>query len=174
MNGWIENYQQATDCSILAIAIATVFVITGSWRAPMGDEEFRYRQIIATSCAIWALPLCTGMENFGFRAVELTPLWHCRISCLGKGLVCARDGKLVKPVHPPRKSAISLRDRCWLVAKPVYLRYVLTHGWRFLFIAAEVRFSILCVRTMLNPPRSVSIHIWWVLCRREKKLTLDS
>jgi len=27
---------------------------------------------------------------------------------------------------------------CWLVAKPAYMRYVLTHGWRFLFIFLEV------------------------------------
>lgn len=28
-------------------------------------------------------------------------------------------------------------NRCWLEAKPVYLRYVLMHGWRFLFIIIE-------------------------------------
>ncbi|TFK31354.1 G protein-coupled glucose receptor regulating Gpa2-domain-containing protein [Crucibulum laeve] len=27
---------------------------------------------------------------------------------------------------------------CWLVEKPIYIRYVLTHGWRFLFIFIEV------------------------------------
>ncbi|KAF8334377.1 G protein-coupled glucose receptor regulating Gpa2-domain-containing protein [Amanita rubescens] len=27
---------------------------------------------------------------------------------------------------------------CWLEAKPVYLRYVLMHGWRFLFIFIEI------------------------------------
>lgn len=30
------------------------------------------------------------------------------------------------------------RYRCWLVEKPVYMRYVLTHGWRFLFIFLEI------------------------------------
>jgi len=29
-------------------------------------------------------------------------------------------------------------DWCWLEAKPVYIRYVLTHGWRFLFIIIEI------------------------------------
>ncbi|KIJ37268.1 hypothetical protein M422DRAFT_781835 [Sphaerobolus stellatus SS14] len=27
---------------------------------------------------------------------------------------------------------------CWLVENPKYIRYVLTHGWRFLFIAIEI------------------------------------
>jgi len=27
---------------------------------------------------------------------------------------------------------------CWIKAKPVYLRYVLTHGWRYLFIITEI------------------------------------
>ncbi|KAJ8507828.1 hypothetical protein ONZ45_g9847 [Pleurotus djamor] len=31
---------------------------------------------------------------------------------------------------------------CWLVDKPVHLRYVLTHGWRFLFIFTEIALSI--------------------------------
>ena len=33
--------------------------------------------------------------------------------------------------------------RCWIEAKPVYLRYVLTHGWRFLFIIIEVCFYVI-------------------------------
>ncbi|KAJ8507827.1 hypothetical protein ONZ45_g9844 [Pleurotus djamor] len=31
---------------------------------------------------------------------------------------------------------------CWLVEKPPYLRYVLTHGWRYLFMLIEVGLSI--------------------------------
>ncbi|KAG9221357.1 hypothetical protein CCMSSC00406_0009934 [Pleurotus cornucopiae] len=31
---------------------------------------------------------------------------------------------------------------CWLVEKPVPLRYVLTHGWRYLFIVIEIALSI--------------------------------
>jgi len=27
---------------------------------------------------------------------------------------------------------------CWIKQKPVYLRYVLTHGWRYLFIITEI------------------------------------
>ncbi|KAF8633201.1 hypothetical protein AX15_001470 [Amanita polypyramis BW_CC] len=34
---------------------------------------------------------------------------------------------------------------CWIKAKPSYLRYVLTHGWRFLFIAIEI-----CLYVYLN------------------------
>ncbi|KAK2459262.1 hypothetical protein APHAL10511_008739, partial [Amanita phalloides] len=33
-------------------------------------------------------------------------------------------------------------DWCWINAKPVYLRYVLTHGWRFLFIIIEISLYI--------------------------------
>jgi len=38
--------------------------------------------------------------------------------------------------------ALQLFDRCWIEAKPVYLRYVLTHGWRFLFIIIEISLYI--------------------------------
>ena len=32
----------------------------------------------------------------------------------------------------------SFIGRCWLEEKPAYMRYVLTHGWRFLFIFLEI------------------------------------
>jgi hypothetical protein len=35
-------------------------------------------------------------------------------------------------------TGLTLAHRCWIKAEPVYLRYVLTHGWRFMFIAIEV------------------------------------
>jgi hypothetical protein len=56
---------QATDCTILAITLSTVSVITEKWRMPRGDDGSRYRQIIFTSCAIWALPLFTGFLALG-------------------------------------------------------------------------------------------------------------
>jgi len=34
---------------------------------------------------------------------------------------------------------------CWLVEKPAYMRYVLTHGWRFFFIFLEI-----CLYTYLH------------------------
>ena len=32
----------------------------------------------------------------------------------------------------------ALFDRCWITAKPTYLRYVLNEGWRLSFIVIEV------------------------------------
>ncbi|KAG9217959.1 hypothetical protein PLEOSDRAFT_1086413 [Pleurotus ostreatus PC15] len=57
---------------------------------------------------------------------------------------------------------------CWLTADPVYLRYVLTHGWRYLFMVIEVavytylhfylrrHFRRLAVPIVSNPPSSAS------------------
>ncbi|KDQ28615.1 hypothetical protein PLEOSDRAFT_1111885 [Pleurotus ostreatus PC15] len=55
---------------------------------------------------------------------------------------------------------------CWLVNKPTYLRYVLTHGWRYLFMLLEIilytylhfylrrHFRNLAVPLTSNPPAS--------------------
>jgi hypothetical protein len=37
-------------------------------------------------------------------------------------------------------------NRCWLVEKPAYMRYVLTHMWRFLFIFLEIGLYTYLVR----------------------------
>ncbi|KAF4586491.1 hypothetical protein EYR38_010767 [Pleurotus pulmonarius] len=55
---------------------------------------------------------------------------------------------------------------CWLTPNPVYLRYALTHGWRYLFMAVEIaayaylhvylrrHFRRLAVPIVSNPPSS--------------------
>jgi hypothetical protein len=98
---------------------------------------------------------------------------HDRIFRLDKGLVCARNGKLVPTSFSRSFDDFSLRVRCWLVDKPAYLRYVLTHAWRFLFITIEVRLSTPSVRTMLKGPLDMSLYVYGrCIIIRKKILTL--
>lgn len=54
-----------------------------------------------------------------------------------------------------------MMNRCWLVNKPTYLRYVLTHGWRYLFMLLEVRATRDRIAFSCNDARYVdhTLHI---------------
>ncbi|PBK58980.1 hypothetical protein ARMSODRAFT_1091003 [Armillaria solidipes] len=50
---------------------------------------------------------------------------------------------------------------CWLTPEPVYVRYVLTHGWRFLFIFIEIglyTYLYIYLRTQMKVRNLVSTH----------------
>ncbi|KAF8337207.1 G protein-coupled glucose receptor regulating Gpa2-domain-containing protein [Amanita rubescens] len=104
-NGFVSQVTvQGTDTSILVIAIATVYTLTGRGAvSSVPEQRWRYGQIFLICVSVWALPFFTG-----FLA-------------LGMGRYAPASG-----------------NWCWIDAKPVYLRYVLTHGWRYLFIITEI------------------------------------
>ncbi|KAF3914140.1 hypothetical protein AA313_de0207954 [Arthrobotrys entomopaga] len=100
-SGFIEQLSiQATDTSIFAIAIVTVWSLT---RETMIHETLP-RWITFLVCAsTWVLPIITAFVALGRASYG--------------------------PVSG---------NWCWLPARPTYYRYVLMHGWRFLFIIAEI------------------------------------
>jgi hypothetical protein len=61
----VQTTLQGTDCAVLAIAIATVFLITRSAKGSCVDDELEDRQIALWTCAIWILPLFTGLLSLG-------------------------------------------------------------------------------------------------------------
>ncbi|KAK6542919.1 hypothetical protein TWF694_006857 [Orbilia ellipsospora] len=100
-SGFIEQLSiQATDTSILAIAIVTVWSLT---RETMIHETLPRRVTFLMCAATWVLPITTAFV------------------ALGRGSYVPVSG-----------------NWCWLPATPKYYRYVLMHGWRFLFIFAEI------------------------------------
>ncbi|KAF8344578.1 hypothetical protein F5887DRAFT_264433 [Amanita rubescens] len=104
LNGFVEQVtDQATDCSILAITITTVYAITR--RVPISTTlvEHQYKRIALICCAIWIFPFFTGFLALGMG-------WYGPVT----------------------------GSWCWIKDKPKYLRYVLTHNWRFLFIISEI------------------------------------
>ncbi|KAF8344553.1 G protein-coupled glucose receptor regulating Gpa2-domain-containing protein [Amanita rubescens] len=104
-NGFVGQVtSQATDCSILAITITTVYTITRETvKSTPSPGRRLYERIVLLSCSIWALPLFTGFLALGMR-------WYGPVT----------------------------GSRCWIKENPKYLRYALTHGWRFLFIIIEI------------------------------------
>ena len=59
-------------------------------------------------------------------------------------------------------AGLTLAHRCWITAEPVYLRYVLTHGWRFLFIAIEVCFDLHWKLDSLTVSNQICLYIYLV------------
>ncbi|KAK0472429.1 G protein-coupled glucose receptor regulating Gpa2-domain-containing protein [Armillaria luteobubalina] len=104
-NGFIGQLSvQATDTSILAIAVVTVLIVIAAHESWLGDsKKDKMRFIIIVCACTWVMPLMTSFI------------------ALGKGYYTAVSG-----------------NWCWITAEPVYLRYVLTHAWRFLFIFIEI------------------------------------
>ncbi|KAF8712520.1 hypothetical protein AX14_013036 [Amanita brunnescens Koide BX004] len=95
----------------------------------------------ATDCAILAIAVTTVHTITGRRISAVSSSdgrWQYRRTAL---LTCAIwalpffTGFLALGM---RWYAPATGDWCWIEAKPVYLRYVLTHGWRFLFIIIEI------------------------------------
>ncbi|KAK0197632.1 G protein-coupled glucose receptor regulating Gpa2-domain-containing protein [Armillaria mellea] len=113
-NGFIGQLSvQATDTSILAIAVVTVLIVTATHESWLGDSKRDKMRFVTIICACtWVMPLITSFI------------------ALGKGYYTAVSG-----------------NWCWLTAEPVYLRYVLTHGWRFLFIFIEIGSILLSLHT---------------------------
>ncbi|KAG0642370.1 hypothetical protein HOY80DRAFT_1020772 [Tuber brumale] len=100
MNGLITQITlQATDLSILAIAIITVWAIT----APTTFGLWSTRKAIIVVCFIWVIPFTTGFTAFAKD-------WY----------------------HPVSG------NWCWIQSKPAYLRYALTHAWRFFVIISVI------------------------------------
>ncbi|PUU74047.1 G protein-coupled glucose receptor regulating Gpa2-domain-containing protein [Tuber borchii] len=100
MNGLVTQITvQATDLSILAIAIVTVWVVTN----PGTFGAWSTRKAVLAVCFIWVLPFITGFTALGKD-------WY----------------------HPVSG------NWCWIQKKPVYLRYALTHGWRFFVIISVI------------------------------------
>ncbi|KIL56902.1 hypothetical protein M378DRAFT_172311 [Amanita muscaria Koide BX008] len=102
-NGFVGQVTvQATDCAILAIAIATLWVIVRR-ESSVSAAQWRSWKVAVVSLTIWALPFFTGLLALGMH-------WYAPAS----------------------------GNWCWIKTNPPYLRYVLTHGWRFLFVLIEV------------------------------------
>ncbi|KAK2459257.1 hypothetical protein APHAL10511_008734 [Amanita phalloides] len=122
-NGFVGQVTvQATDCTILAIAISTVLIITRRGAIPNAREGFGEKDQIFVLCfAIWALPFFTG-----FLA-------------LGMGWYSPASG-----------------NWCWIKEDPAYLRYVLTHGWRILFIIVEICLYVYLDRHIRRHYRTVA------------------
>ncbi|PWW78904.1 family A G protein-coupled receptor-like protein, partial [Tuber magnatum] len=100
MNGLVTQITvQATDLSILAIAIATVWAITD----PITFGMWSTRKAILAVCFVWVIPFITGFTALGKD-------WY----------------------HPVSG------NWCWIQHKPAYLRYVLTHAWRFFVIISVI------------------------------------
>ncbi|KAK0229888.1 G protein-coupled glucose receptor regulating Gpa2-domain-containing protein [Armillaria nabsnona] len=104
-NGFIGQLSvQATDTSILAIAVVTVLLVTATHESWLGDSKKDKMRFVTIVCACtWVMPLVTSFI------------------ALGMGYYTAVSG-----------------NWCWLTPEPAYLRYVLTHAWRFLFIFIEI------------------------------------
>lgn len=98
-NGFIGQLSvQATDCSILMIAIVTLLHLRQVLTAQ--DASMLAKVLLCGSA--WVLPVITSF------------------TALGLGLY-----------HPVQG------NWCWIQARPTYLRYVLTHMWRFVIIVAS-------------------------------------
>ena len=98
-NGFIGQLSvQATDCSILMIAVITMLFLKQASAAQ--DATMRLKVLLCA--ATWVLPATTAFIALGMH------LYH--------------------PVAG---------NWCWIQQKPTYLRYVLTHMWRFVVIAAS-------------------------------------
>ena len=69
----------------------------------------------------------------------------------------------ISQFHPLEYFAgLTVAHRCWIKAEPVYLRYVLTHGWRFLFIVIEVRFDLPWRFDSLTVSNQICLYIYLV------------
>ncbi|RPA97929.1 family A G protein-coupled receptor-like protein [Choiromyces venosus 120613-1] len=107
VNGLVTQITvQATDLSILAIALVTVWAIT----KPSTFSRWSTRKGILTVCIIWVFPFITGFT-------ALAKDWY----------------------HPVSG------NWCWIQKKPAYIRYALTHGWRFFVI-----FTVIALYTYLH------------------------
>ncbi|KAI9885187.1 MAG: hypothetical protein M1823_003026 [Watsoniomyces obsoletus] len=121
-NGFIRQLSvQGTDCSIFTIAVVTIFIIRTKYVIPDSSKVAK----LAVCGVVWLLPMATS-------AYPTMPS-----SCSKVIYAQADDGHTIKGFtalglglyHPVTG------NWCWIQAKPVYYRYVLTHMWRFLFIA---------------------------------------
>lgn len=129
--------QQATDTAILAITITTVFSITRISRSRAIQTEWSNRAIILTCIAIWIFPAITSM-CFHIPLFLTTSVMSLSAGFLALGMHWY--GPVSGNWYVFRQtlwSNVDRHKRCWLVEKPSFLRYVLTHGWRYLFMLIE-------------------------------------
>jgi hypothetical protein len=95
-NGFIGQLSvQATDCSILMIAIITLL----SLRQVVTAQDASLMSKVLVCATAWVLPVITSFIALGLDLY-----------------------------HPVRG------NWCWIQSRPTYMRYVLTHMWRFVVI----------------------------------------
>ncbi len=109
--------QQETDFSIFIIALVTILII----RAKIVITGTSRLAKVAVCGVVWLLPVATSCVPISFLATDNVKL----TTEDGKGSI-ALYLDLYRPVSG---------HWCWIKAKPVYYRYLLTHMWRLLFIA---------------------------------------
>ncbi|KAG5220170.1 G protein-coupled glucose receptor regulating Gpa2-domain-containing [Salix suchowensis] len=125
LNGFVGQISvQAADCAILAIAVVTVYTITKTSHSRLVSGEWEWPMIMGVTSAIWLLPFTTGKSFYSYIDVTRDQL-----------LIAYLEGFLALGKH---WYAPVSGNWCWLVDNPVHLRYVLTHGWRYLFMLLEL------------------------------------
>lgn len=127
--------RQAADCAILAIAVVTVYTITKTSHSRLVSGEWEWPMIMGVTGAIWLLPFTTSKSFYSYIDVtqdQLLIAYHEGFLALGKHWYAPVSG-----------------NWCWLVDNPVHLRYVLTHGWRYLFMLLELILYTYLVRSTL-------------------------
>ncbi|CUS14709.1 unnamed protein product [Tuber aestivum] len=123
MNGLVTQITvQATDLSILAIAIATVWAITD----PITFRMWNTRKAILAVCSIWVIPFITGNNPLPAPPPPRPPLNDQLTNPTG-------FTALGKDWYHPVSG-----NWCWIQKKPAHLRYVLTHAWRFFVIISVI------------------------------------
>jgi hypothetical protein len=124
----------------------TVHTITR--RSPV-QVQWSRRTIILTSIAIWTFPIVTSecriIHILYLHSLDVPSVY--RFYRLGDELVWPCIRQLVREsIAFGGIISYGCINRCWLVEKPVYMRYVLTHIWRFLFIFLEIGLYTYLVR----------------------------
>ena len=105
--------EEATDLTILVIAVVTLVGITRTTLMPEPTQLAKW--ILCSS--IWVLPIITGTH----------PLWIPHPPDMPASIAAGKH--FFVPVNG---------NWCWIKEDPKYLRYALTHTWRFLTIVSCV------------------------------------
>ncbi|KAI9792074.1 MAG: hypothetical protein M1816_003056 [Peltula sp. TS41687] len=122
-NGFIKQLSvQGMDCSILVIAVITLLSV----KKKMMISDASTLAKCAVCGVVWILPVSTSYVHQRwnptvFSTVDADGMDFKGLTALGLGLY-----------HPVSG------NWCWIEEKPAHLRYVLTYGWRFLFIVLSV------------------------------------
>ncbi|TFK31746.1 glucose receptor Git3 [Crucibulum laeve] len=111
-NGFIGQLSgRGVDCTVLAIALVTVYTITRHNTMGPVNAIWDWSTIFRVTFAIWMMPIITSCIALGMK-------WYSPAS----------------------------GTWCFIVDDPRYLRYLLTYGWRFLFISINIGLYIYLVR----------------------------
>ncbi|KAF9003679.1 G protein-coupled glucose receptor regulating Gpa2-domain-containing protein [Cyathus striatus] len=92
----------------------------------------------ATDCAILAIAITTVFNVTRFKLQSPLVIWdRSKVALVTFGIWLLPATTSVAALVTHRFGPAS-GSWCWIVENPKYLRYILTHGWRFVFIFIEI------------------------------------